>query len=1160
MNVKVSALTIFKFNLKMKLTALLLLIALFGMRANSTYAQKTKISLNFSDVTIQRVLDNIESNTEFRFFVNVKEVNVDEQISIEAHNQTVDKILKRVFKNQDVGFKIVDNQIILGSDKKPGYVQLEISGTVQDIDGVPLPGATILEKGTTNGTQSDFDGNFSITLSNQNSVLRISYIGFVTKEIVINNQSNIKVVLEEDSEALEEVVVTGYTSQKKADITGAVSTINVEEQLGERPSANINTMLQGSLPGLTLGYGTDGGEPGSTTSIMLRGQGTLTDGASDPYILVDGIPFSAAQLNSLSPNDVREVTILKDAAAAAIYGSRGAFGVVLITTKRGGIDAPLTVEYTSTLGFSSPINFPKVVGSLEHLNSINVGSANSNQGQRINDLTLERARDYVEGRLTTEAIAPTDPNATDWQSGWSNNNWYDIFFKKSNPTIRHDLAVSGGSAKTQYNLSGSYFTQDGSFRFVEDSYKRVNLRSYIKTNVSDWLSFDFNSSYGREKRVFPNGGFGPYDKRIIFHQISRAWPTEALYAPNGDILSNDVNRLIGSGDAKNYINTSTFQVGIDVEPLDNWITRLSYSWKLINANDRLHKKTGPRKLYDGSVNNLGYPFPSLSRTFGEENNVTVNLISDYTKEIEKHKINVQGGYEMRVNKLDRIEAEREVFITSTVPTLEEATSIPLVNDDLNHYTSQGVFGRLSYTFDERYAITFTGRYDGSSFFQEGQKWGFFPAISAGYTISNENFWDPLLGTIDYLKFRASWGSLGNHHPQFDGTFEPRYATIAQTNWLFDGKPASSIQGPNIISNSLTWETVETTNIGLDARLFSNRLSIEAEWFRRINKDMIGPAESLPAVLGSSVPSNQRSRDNRKNNTELETTGWELTLNWRDKINEKLSYNIGVNVFDNIGTVTKYTNANNFIGSSGNNYYSGRKLGEVWGYETLGYFTDDNDVANSPDQSFIFNRWGAGDIKYKDLNNDGKIDNGTNTLDDTGDRKIIANTTPRFNYGINLGMNYKNFGLAVFMQGVGKKEVFFPSNTNLFYGFRGSIWQNTYTKASMDYWTPENTNAYYPKPYLDGEHTKNTEAQSKYIDNGAYLRVKNIQLSYNLPESVLSQIGANRIKLFVSGENLFTFTKLNENFDPELTATFGNYGPGKIYPLNAIYSFGLNVSF
>ena len=458
----------------------------------------------------------------------------------------------------------------------------------------------------------------------------------------------------------------------------------------------------------------------------------------------------------------------------------------------------------------------------------------------------------------------------------------------------------------------------------------------------------------------------------------------------------------------------------------------------------------------------------------------------------------------------------------------------------------GTFIRANYNYKEKYLIEFNARYDGSSKFQRGDRFGFFPSVSVGYNIARENFWT-IEHIVNSLKLRASYGSLGNQNVG-DYLYLSTVNVGNNYGYLIDGVRPNYLDAPGLVSRNLTWETVSTIDVGVDASFLSNQLNLSFDWYRRTTTDMFGPANALPAVLGASVP--------QENNADLRTSGFELNLGWRDQIGKDFSYNVNLVLSDYVSKVTTYNNPTKILST----YYEGQTIGEIWGYKTAGIIQSEEQLKKIPDQSYIYGNWTIGDVEYKDLNNDGKIDKGKNTKDDHGDLAVIGNTTPRFSYGISLGAQWKGFDLNIFLQGVGKRDFCPPTGGNsgvFFWGFTGGFGSNMYEETS-DFWTPENSGAYYPKPYNSSEVYKNQQAQTRYLQNAAYLRLKNFQLGYTIPQIIMSKIGLERIRMFISGENLFTITSLQKNFDPELLN--GSWGAGKVYPLSKTFSFGFNVDF
>lgn len=1021
-----------------------------------------------------------------------------------------------------------------------------VNGRVTDAEsGESLPGVNIIVKGTNIGTVTDVDGYYSISVDEDAPVTLIfSYTGYVNQEVEVAGRTTVDVSLSPSLTVLDEVVVVGYGTKKKSNLTGAVDDLKFDEEIGARPVANLPQMLQGALPNLNVSTTSAGGEPGATNNLNIRGVGTLTGNGGAPFILLDGLPITVEQLNSINPNDVESISVLKDAASAAIYGARGAYGVILITTKKGEGVTGVRVDYSANMAFAAPTVLPDMPNSLDFANAYNQANINVGRQPLFNDDTMQDIIDYQNGAKA----ADTEPNLNGnawryWVDGYANYDWYDVMYKDWAPRQQHRLSLSGGAGKSTYYLSGNFFEQEGNLEFGNDNYDRLNFTANLKNQATDWLSFDVSAKYAREDQVLPTGGFGGYSTSIMYHQISRMWPVNPMFDPNGEIVNFDILRIQRSGDIQRYTNNTILQAGTDVTILPGWVTRFSYSWNLTSSNTEQVQLRNIIPNPDGTSRNVGYNPDRISRTFGDRTNRLYNVTTSYTKKLGKHFVSGLLGYEQRLVKSTSLTGNRSEFITPTLPTASTAVGEERVFDALNQWSTQGVFGRLSYNYAEKYLFEFNARYDGSSFFREGNRWGFFPSASVGYNIAKEEFWSPLENTISMFKLRASWGQLGNHDPSLANLYQELLSS-STTSWLLNGSRPVIIRPPGLVSPNLTWETVTTLDIGLDAALIDNRLEVSFDWYDRTTSDMIGPAEALPALLGAAAP--------RENNAELRTRGWEAIVRWRGKIGGDVGYSISANLSDNKTTVLKYNNPTNILTT----YREGQVLGEIWGMETVGFFESDAAAADAADQSFFFSRWGAGDIQYADLNGDGVIDYGENTADNPGDRTIIGNSTPRYAFGTTLGLNWKGLDLMVLVQGVAQRDIMFNTSTNLFWGFRGNQWQNTVAQPHLDFWTEDNPNAYFPKPYMTGEHVKNTRSQTRYLQNAAFVRLKNVQLSYTIPTALTSRVGIKNLQVYFSGENLLTFTDLFETFDPE--ALSGGWGQGKTYPLQRVLSFGLNV--
>lgn len=1015
----------------------------------------------------------------------------------------------------------------------------QVNGVVTDKeDGSALPGVNVTVKGdNSNGAVTDADGKFSLQVNGNDAVLVFNFIGYKQQEVIVGAKKEINVVLESSMTGLDEVVVVGYGTKKKINVTGAVSSVNVEKAIGERPVSSISSMFQGTLAGVTISTNNTGGEPGSTQNINIRGY------SGSPYILLDGMPISSAELNAINPNDIESMTTLKDAASAAIYGSKGAYGVILITSKSGK-KGKTKVNFTSNYALSSISVMPKPANSWDFANAMNQAAANSGQAPAIKDDMMELLKQQMEGTLGYQT--KLNEKGDRWESGYANTDWYDLFFKDNAVRKENNLSVSGGTDKTTFYFSGGLLDTEGQLNFGNNTYDRKNIKAKVTHTVNKWLKFDVMSAYSKEKKVFPSGGFGKFTSSIIYHQLSRAWPNAPAYDPDGNVISGHIKRLTDAGQTTDVINTYNNKLSATITPIKDWNTKITYQQKNKHYSMDRQEFNALIVYPDGTFRNQGYSPEAVMKRYGENEDKLFTITSSYKKTLfDRHNLSALVGYESRREDISSLYGYRDKLMTKRLPVITLATGEQKASDNVATFTSQGMFTRIGYDYSGIYLLEFNARRDGSSYFRDGEKWGFFPSFSAGYNISKEKFWKPLEDIVSSLKLRFSWGALGDHNRKYASKYVELMTGGRELGWIQDGKKMIYTTSPSIVDPSLTWETVTTTNYGIDAAFFDNRLSVVAEYFISEKSDIIVASEILPSTFGAAAP--------KWNYAATETKGWDLDVKWQDEIGE-FKYSVGFNITDSKRTISKWYNPDGLSST----YSKGDVVGDIWGYETVGYFKSQEEIDAAPDQTFLHAKWSVGDVQYKDLNDDGKIDNGDGTVANRGDRKILGNNRDRYKYGINMSASYKGFSLSVLLQGVAKKDYLFSQSTNLYYGFRGNKWQNSVTKASTDYWTPENTDAFFPKPYMTGEHLKNTKPQSKYVEDASYMRLKNIQLNYSLPQSIVNKIGLSKFMVYVSGENLALFTKLNENFDPETLG--GGWGAGKIFPLSKTVSAGVKISF
>ncbi|MDR0698167.1 MAG: TonB-dependent receptor [Tannerella sp.] len=1038
--------------------------------------------------------------------------------------------------------------------------KVRIAGTVIDRNGDAVIGANIVEKNVVaNGTTTDVDGKFSLSVS-PGATLVVSYIGYVTQEIAVGNRTELQITLQEDLQALDEVVVVGYGTQKKVNMTGAVDMVSYD-QIKERPVSNVTEALQGASPNLNIAAGEYSAEPGGTMSLNIRGVGSLT-GSYSPYVLVDGMPMD---LNIVNPNDIESISILKDAAASAIYGARAPYGVILVTTKKGAQGEKARITYSNNTSFSSPLGMPHMENTLKYMTAHDQASVNAGMAPEFTEYEYDRVRKYMAGEIKEETWL-RDDGVNDWHgndiwdiAGNANHDWfYDVYYRNSVMRQKHDASVSGGGKSSSYYASAGYLDQPGELRYGDEYYKRYNITANLTSKPTDWLTFIVNSKY--VNAVTQHFNAGSYSRQTQYHNFYRTNSFRPMYLPNGTFSSISYLPAMVDENAKerNYGSLYQATLGAIIEPVRNWKTQFNYNFKtggtrITNYHPTIYgtNPDGDKIVYDSAISDY-------QTSFAKDDYTMFNLVSSYEFSLKDHYFYVMGGFEKEQDDYSYLWSQKRNILVADIPSISTAVGEHYTDDNMSHWATAGFFGRLQYNYKEKYLFEANARYDGSSRFEETTRWGFFPSFSVGYNVSRESFWKPIEPYVNSLKIRASWGSLGNQNvPNY--LYLPNLGINTNSSWIMGSERPSYSTAPALVSANLTWETSTTSNIGIDAGFLGNRLNAGLDVYRRLTTDMFGPAEALPILLGASVP--------QANNATLETTGFELVLNWRDRIND-ISYNIKATLSDNVSTVKKYNNPTKTLST----WYEGMTLGEIWGLETVGIYQTDEEAAKGPDQSRFYPTWGAGDIQYKDLDGDGKITNGTYTKDNPGDYTVIGNNSPRFSTGLTLGGQWKGFDLSMFWQGVLKRDYAFNTKDPAFHGFNANSWwdMNMWYKGNsttLDYWRPTNetnmlganTGAYYPKPYLSSEDLKNRQVQSRFTQNAAYFRLKNLTVGYTVPSNFLKKIFVTNARIYVSGENLLTFTSLTKLIDPEALLS-NSYGTGKVHFLRSVYSVGLDITF
>ena len=1041
----------------------------------------------------------------------------------------------------------------------------KITGNVTNTAGEPIIGATVLEKGnTTNGTITDIDGNFTINLP-ANATLSISYIGYITQEIQVGYQTSFKVVLKDDTKTLDEIIVVGYGSQKKANLTGAVSSVKMDEALGDRPLLNAADALQGAVPGLFVSNG--GNAPGTSKSFQIRGAYSLGVKNSDgtygntikPLVLIDNVE---GDIDMINPEDIESINVLKDAASAAIYGARAAGGVILVTTKRPKGASRFELNYNNNFAFGKAVNLPKQAPLMDYLQAY-LDCGYSDAYWSLGSPSVSKWMEYLtayqkdpssfntvgDGIYVDESGVPYYLNEKDLYKN----------FMETSFQMTHNISVSGGTDKLRYRISGGYNSNDGVLISDRDKFERMNVNSFISDDVTKWFTQEITMSYAHSLQTSPGGMGGVYNTRLVSYYPEGELPASVNTLADEDLpLFTPRNQILYSNPVNNKNDNPRIFLKSILKPLKGLEAVFEYTFDK-NIYD-YHWYTGQydyTTIQGGSSKSF---VDDYLRKYKQHTNYnSINVYATYNKDFGNHHFKVMAGFNQESSYQETLDTYSYNQAVLDVPAMSSGTGTIKATDSYSEYAIRGGFFRVNYNYLDKYLLEVNGRYDGSSKFPKSSRFGFFPSVSAGWQIAQERFMNSTRHWLDGLKLRASYGVIGNQNIN-PYTFTPSMSVNNKaTSWIIDDTYVTSISSlPALVSQNFTWEKVGTINVGLDVNLFNNRLSGVFEWYQRNTNGMLAPGVQLPAVVGASAP--------YQNTADMRTRGWELSLNWRDQIG-KVGYRIGFNLSDYKSEIIKYDdNAATKLLSS---YYPGQTLGEIWGYVVDGYYTVDDFVDTSSWQlkegvtSINGYNVRPGDVKFKNLRDDDTstnvITSGDNTFDNPGDRKVIGNTTPRYQYGINLGMNYAGFDLNVILQGTGKRD-YWISNV-LTFPMNGDNFVPLFEGLS-DYWMPKdpdngdwsavNPNAKYPRIYGNrGNSGSNLRQSDKYLSDASYLRIKNITLSYKLPKKWVNQIFLNQMKAFVSIENVATFTSLPSGIDPERIEWN--------YPAFRTVSFGVNIT-
>ncbi len=1149
-------------NNQLKLQRLLCVaVCFFCIGIMTAFAQEQKVTVELKNATLKQVFKSIEGQTTYRFSYRNTLVDDKSDITISKRQVGVSVVLNEALKGRNLTYTIVSSKSIVISDKaeqaSPSKTK-RVSGTVKSTSGESIIGANVKVAGTTIGCITDIDGNFTLEVP-ENAKLTVSYIGFQTQEIAIDGKSLVNVVLKEDTEMLEEVVVVGYGTQKKVDLTGAVASVKMDDVLGNRPVGTTSQVLEGAIPGLQISR--NNGKPGVTMNLNIRGV-TSTNGG-DPLVLVDNVPMD---LDMIDPNDIESVSVLKDAASAAIYGARAAFGIILITTKQGAKETPVSFNYSNNFAFSNPGTLPNKVTPRQTVQVYkDLGLTSHFGGQNI-ERWMQYLDEYEQGMHpkgytvydgVRYNMAPTDSYADMMEN---------FGFQQ-----QHNLSVQGGSKIANYRLAFGMVDEDGILYSDKDTYRRYNVSSFINMDVAKWLSAQLDIKYSNSNTSTAKGTSEGRNIWTVAHVNQPMAPLGYGYERNDESTEplpyfSPRNMILLDNPSKDRKSDTRVLGRIIVKPIKNMSVTAEYSY---------YRQWGSNSyapvVYQGLLTASNNKIPSTTKNYYEMKNWfsdtnALNVYATYDFNLKKdHHFKAMIGFNQESYHYEELYGKREDLLDQGLPSLSMANGLQTTDDSFSEYALRSGFFRLNYDFKNRYLLTINGRYDGSSRFAKENRFGFFPSVSVGWRMMEENFMKPLSNLFTNLKPRLSWGSIGNQNVSNYGYMSTM--AIIKPNWILPGESdyVISVGSPSLVSTSYTWETVETLNAGLDVGMFNNQLQISLDWYLRDTKNMLAPSKTAPSVLGTTFP--------RTNSASLRTKGWELTANWNGNIGSDIRYNIGLNLYDSRSKITKYDNAEGILTNNGNLVLrEGMEYGEIWGYTTDRFYTADDFDADGKLKEGIpyvegITQPNPGDILYVDYDGNGIINAGKNTIDDPGDQKIIGNNTPRFQYNINGGISWKDFDLSFILTGVGKRDLQMPG----YWCATGTFTEAVYD-YQLNYWTEDNVDSYWPRLYgSGGNNGANQKTQTKYLLDGSYIRLKNLTLGYNLPKEFCNKFHIKNLRFYVSGENLLTFHHLPTGYYPDsfvaipgsLSMSTGIQGEGSTnwsYPLMRQFAFGFNLTF
>ncbi|HBL75905.1 MAG TPA: SusC/RagA family protein [Prolixibacteraceae bacterium] len=1139
----------------------------------SSYSQNTKLSLSGQNLTIEQVLSQIEDQSEFSFFYNVKEVDLSKVVSMNIKDRPINEVMDFLLDETGMTYTINNKLIVIHQGQGTGLNGIsvqqkqEVKGKVTNQSGEPVPGATVVVKGSTMGVVTDFDGNYTLQNVPPDATLVFSFVGMKSQEVKVTGKTIVNLKMEEETIGIEEVVAIGYGTQKKVNLTGAVDQVT-NEVFENRSVSNVTQALQGVVPNLNITL--KDGKPSRSSSFNVRGTTSIGQKGS-ALVLIDGVEGDPALLN---PNDIESVSVLKDAASSAIYGARGTFGVVLITTK-SPTKGKITVSYSGNFSLQRPVAVPDNVTDgyvwaerfREAYNAWNNYSSlpsKINKSQVYSDAWLQTFKERKEQGITEEVVTEANGKYT----YYGNTDYYDILYRDQSFAQDHNVMISGGNEKSDFYISGRLYDYNGLFEYNSDVYQMANIRAKGSLQVYDWLRITNNMEFSDMDYHNPiNVGEGGSIWRNI---ADEGHPTSPVFNPDGSLTMSAAYTVGDFIYGKNGIDTNKKVLknttGLTAKFFNDKLrVNGDFTFRNYDNNETQKRVPVPYSTQQGITTWLSTKYNDLKESTRNTFYTATNLYAEYEDTFaDDHYFKGMMGYNYETSEYKSTYVQRNGLLLEDAESLNLALGESIVTSaGYEKWRIAGAFFRFNYGYKDRYLLEFNGRYDGSSKFPEDQQYAFFPSVSAGWRISEEPFWNVDRNLFSDVKVRASYGSLGNGN--IEAYKFQELLAISTSGRVLNGALNKYTNNPAVIPNSLTWETATTTDFGLDFGMVNSKLRFTGDYYIRKTTDMYTVGMTLPEIFGADSP--------KGNYADMTTRGWELSLTWKDKFllaSKPFNYEVRATLHDYKSEIDSYNNSTKAL----SDYYEGMTVGEIWGYKTDGLFQSQdeitgyvNTIIKSSSNKTIY----PGDLKFVDNNKSGAIDYGDKTLEKPGDKVILGNTEPRYIYSFMLDADWNGFFVSAFFQGVGEQH-WFPDKESGFWGQYNRPYNNLPTWHLNNYWTEDNRDAYLPRyaGYNESVGYGGSNAISdRYLQNIAYIRLKNFQVGYTLPKNWTSKVHMENARIYVSGENIWSWSPLYKHTkdfdvtntagsDPDLTSETS--GDNYSYPLMKSISLGLSVTF